>query len=98
MGLGRIFQGISMLDAELELARGDPAKHISRSPLHIFPARNVVSQRRSGYEQRSFLRNLDQIEWQYGSAGTSEEHHITTGPQDVESLFERSLTHRVVHN
>ena len=88
MGLGGIRQRICVLDAQLEFAGGDPAKNISRTLFEFLASGDVMRQSRTCDEQRALLRELDEIEGRYRSAGSAEENEVAAGTKYVEVLLE----------
>jgi hypothetical protein len=46
--------------------------------------------------QRSLLGELDQIEGRHGATRSSKQHHVPARTEDVQTLFERGLAHRVI--
>src|SRR5215469_357395 len=66
-----IFQCIDVLDAEFEFSGSDHTEHGAGTFLEILAREDIVAQRRPGHEQRSLLRELDEIERGHGATRAS---------------------------
>src|SRR2546421_8019544 len=88
MRLRGLSQPVDVLDAQFQLAAGDPTEHVAGAPFQFVAGGGVVRQSRPGNKQRAFLRQLDQVEWRHGAAGAAEKHQVSAWTQDVQIFLE----------
>ena len=98
MRLLRFGQRIHVFDPQLEFAVANHAEDRSGTLLQLLGGDNVMPQRRPRQKHRSLLRKHQRIKRRNRPAGSSVEHHHAARTQQVQTLFERRLAHRVIHH
>src|ERR1700756_4733463 len=85
-----------MLGAELEVAAGGPAEHLSGAPLEFRARGHVMPERGAGDEQRSLSAELDEIEGRHRPAGTAKQGQQSARSQGVEAALKGRFAHGIV--
>src|SRR6185369_8723720 len=96
MRLGRVLEGVALLDFDLHLAALDHIEQLARGSLELRAIGDVIEQRRPGQEQRALLGEDSGREGIDGPRRIAEAHHQAARPQAIERLQEGVLPDRIV--
>jgi hypothetical protein len=98
MCIGRLLHGEGRPDVDIERPLRDPAEEIGAPGLEFARLADVITQRRTGEEQRAVGAQGQRRHWCHRAGSISKGHHHSPGSEELEPGVEGGSSHPVEHH